>query len=321
MSAPAYLISCDWGTSSFRLYLVQASDGSILQEVREGLGIKELMTQWQKSGTPDRLAFFLQYLEFRIYLLSKKGEIVLDELPVFISGMASSSIGMLELPYAQLPFALDGSDLLIRQLQHDSAPKRAYFLLSGLRSQSDVMRGEESQLIGLAGHFQKKSAVAILPGTHSKHVYVEAGRIVNFRTYMTGEFFAILCQHSILQSSLAAAEAGAPFDEASFTKGVQAALQDNLLSASFHVRTNELLHQWNAQSNFNYLSGLLIGCELRDLPAGESVYLCGGGRLQRPYALALALIGRQEYQVLDAAAVDAAVARAHARTYATVMGN
>ncbi|PHN07081.1 2-dehydro-3-deoxygalactonokinase [Flavilitoribacter nigricans] len=311
MIATDYLISCDWGTSSFRLYLVRVSDGKILHLVDNGLGIKEMYTNWSKPGNPARLEYFLEYLDFRIYLLSKKAGRKLDGIPVLISGMASSSIGMLELPYSQLPFPLSGRKLEYTIIEPDATQRPPIYLWSGLCSEHDVMRGEESQIIGLSDRFASRAGVAILPGTHSKHIFLEGETIVDFHTYMTGEFFALLSSHSILKNSLPEGKVP-PADPVYFAKGVRAAKELSLLTTSFHVRTNELLHQLGPEQNFHYLSGLLIGSELRELPTGVPVYLCGGGRLRVPYERALEILGIRQVEVIGADEVEGAVARAHA---------
>lgn len=312
MSTHEHLISCDWGTSSFRLYLVQVSDGRILHAIDNGLGIKELFASWNKSGKPSRLEFFWEYLDFRIYLLAKKAGVDLDGLPVLISGMASSSIGMQELSYSNLPFSLSGKDLIYKTIPVPNGKNRPVYLWSGLRSDHDVMRGEESQIIGLADHFDPNRSIAIQPGTHAKHIFLEDGAIVDFRTYMTGEFFALLSQHSILKNSLPLGDAP-KIDWEFFGKGIEAAEALSLLNASFHVRTNELLHQISPEKNFHYLSGLLIGSELKTLSKNIPVYLCGGGRLKAPYAKALEILGFQEFSVIEPDIVEGAVARAHAK--------
>lgn len=309
MTRPEYLISCDWGTSSFRLYLVQIADGQILHMIDNGVGIKELFNSWSKSGRPSRLDFFLEYLDFRIYLLAKKSEMELGGIPLIISGMASSSIGMQELAYSTLPFRLSGQDLNYEIIRTDKG--RPIYLWSGLSSARDVMRGEESQIIGLADYFAHQPCVAIQPGTHSKHIFVENGTIVDFHTYMTGEFFALLGEHSILKNSLPVGKVSKT-DWPYFERGVRTADQLSLLTASFHVRTNELLHRISPDQNFHYLSGLLIGSELKELNKELPVYLCGGGRLREPYKKALEILGFHQFHVIDAERVDGAIANAHA---------
>ncbi|MCB0633209.1 MAG: 2-dehydro-3-deoxygalactonokinase [Saprospiraceae bacterium] len=308
MTANSCFISCDWGTSSFRLYLVNTGDGSICNAITEGLGIKPLHQQWQQQEAMPRIDFFQQYLQDQVRALSLLNGNSLGEMPVYISGMASSSIGMYELPYADLPFALNGRDLLIRKMSLPDFP-HPVCLLSGLKSRHDVMRGEESQMIGLAHHFGSERGVAILPGTHSKHIHFQNGAITDFQTYMTGEFFAILSEHSILQHSLS--DPAVEDDPTWFERGVTAAGRYHLLNASFHVRTNELLHEVSSGQNRSYLSGLLIGSELTALPEGYPVYLCGGGRLQMPYRKALEIRGHRQMIVLSPEEVEKAVVKAH----------
>lgn len=311
-------ISCDWGTSSFRLYLVQVSDGSILYSIQEGMGVKAVHELWQQKAEHPRLHYFLQYLEGRIEMLAKVSGQDLSRLPVLISGMASSSIGMLELPYADLPFSLSGRDLLARRVSPEHLARHIW-LFSGLKGPNDVMRGEESQLVGLATHFNAEAGVVILPGTHSKHVYIENDAVTAFHTYMTGEFFALLNEHSILRHSLA--ESDSKEDTGWFEKGVIAGRDQHVLNAAFHVRTNALLHGVLPGQNRSYLSGLLIGSELSMLPADVPVYLCGGGHLADPYQKALAALGRTEVLVLSSSVVEKAVVKAHVKKWKAIVMN
>lgn len=309
MNPTDYLISCDWGTSNFRAHLVNAANGVILDTVDSGKGIKTLFLEWEEAGRPERLLYFVNHLEERIYPLMARAEPKPGRVTVYISGMASSTIGLRELPYSELPFSLTGNDLVTEKLAVDLKDV-SIFLFSGLRSPHDVMRGEESQLLGLAEYFKQEEGIAILPGTHSKHVYLQAGLITGFQTFMTGEYFALLSQNSILKNSISPSiPAVTEWDY--FERGVNTARQTNVLAASFRVRTNDLLHRVSPAENYYYLSGLLIGSELSGLSKDIPIYLCGGGRLQPPYRRALEVLGYEKVTVLQAEVVDLATVNAH----------
>src|SRR5450432_1404958 len=125
--------------------------------------------------------------------------------------MASSTLGMVELPYKELPFLADGSDLRVETIYANGLFHHDVLLISGARTGDDVMRGEETQLVGCAlgaGYAtQAGEQVFIFPGTHSKHVVVREGRVIAFKTYMTGEFFELLSKKSILAGDVEAGEA------------------------------------------------------------------------------------------------------------------
>jgi len=205
---------------------------------------------------------------------------------------------------------LNGKNLVTAALpkQENQGPS---LLISGLRTETDVMRGEETQLMGLANQLSAEESTVILPGTHSKHVYLKAGKITGFHTYMTGEFFELLSQHSILSASIEASREFDQSNEVFFSNGVTLAKQQPLLAASFQIRTNELLHQVSKKQNFHFLSGLLIGSELSNLAPDTSVYICGGGALQSLYQSALETLGQNNFTVVDPDLVDTAVAKAH----------
>jgi 2-dehydro-3-deoxygalactonokinase len=127
-------------------------------------------------------------------------------------------------------------------------------------------------------------ATLILPGTHSKHLRIDRGAITGITTFMTGELFELLCQHSVLRHSVAT---DAPRDPAAFREGVVASAEDRLTSTLFQVRTRQVLAAQTGMANRSFLSGLLIGSELRALGSGETpIVLAAGPALREAYSLA-----------------------------------
>ena len=262
--------SCDWGTTAFRLRLVEVAGLKIIAEESNQQGIAETYQRWKQSGRRNeelRLTFYLDIIEKHIKAIEQKLNTFFKDVPVIISGMASSTIGMIELPYKQLPFSTDGSDLKVHIIEATHSFQHKVVIISGVRTDEDAMRGEETKLIGCASAVSyQEDTVYIFPGTHSKHVEVKNGKAVAFKTYMTGEFFELLSKKSILSVSLEHGEGlQQPDNKLSFQKGVGDSVNSNLLHNCFLVRTNDLFSKFTKQENYYYLSGLLIGTELNDL--------------------------------------------------------
>ncbi|MET0542126.1 MAG: 2-dehydro-3-deoxygalactonokinase, partial [Variovorax sp.] len=202
-----------------------------------------------------------------------------------MSGMAGSKQGWVEAPYCPCPAGIDEVAAQIVDIK----PGRIS-IVPGLCDTHDglpdVMRGEEVQIFGAAALAGVRDGLFVLPGTHSKWAEVRNGRIEGFRTFMTGEFYALLSQHSILSRTLIA---DAPFDEAAFRSGVTAPRHSGLLHSAFSARTLALFDRLPAPSAASYLSGLLIGAELQAqaLRAGDEVALIGSAALTERYTLAL----------------------------------
>lgn len=283
-------LSCDWGTSSFRLRLVSLPEFKIVADVNSNEGIAAIFNLWKTANRKEeeRLPFYLSVLKEKIKELEQKIKISLKNIPLIISGMASSSLGMKELPYKKLPVLLNGSDFIVEKILSTPDFSHDLFIISGIRTESDVIRGEETQLVGSASSFDKEQ-IFIFPGTHSKHVFVKAGRATSFKTYMTGEFFELLSSKSILASSVEKSDVTDQSMEV-FNKGVIAA-QSNLLHTSFMVRTNQLFNKFSKKENYYYLSGLLIGTELHDLKfTDEEIFLVSTEELSFYYAKAFKLV-------------------------------
>lgn len=306
MSAPASasaqrFLSCDWGTSAFRLRLVEVTTRRVLAESRGDQGVAATFAAWQAAGgvAENRWIHFSRVIAHYLATIANQTSGSLTGIPVVISGMASSSIGMRELPYRSLPLAIDGSGLSAEGVAARDDFPHALVLVSGVRSHDDVMRGEETQLIGAcaidpADHAAgARTRVFVFPGTHSKHVEVRGAHAVAFQTYMTGEFFALLSRHSVLANSVTScSHLGGPENLASFDDGVRAGAADNLLHAAFRVRTRALLDNAAPRENYHYLSGLLIGAELRELAALDAaITLVGADPLRTAYQRAFDVLG------------------------------
>ncbi len=285
--------SCDWGTSTFRLRLVDAVNEKILSEIKTGYGIASAFEAWKQSdrGLDERIAFYQSYLFEQLKKIEASSQNTAENTPIILSGMVSSSIGMLELPYKNLPFRADGSDLAVHIIPF--AGGRQLRIVSGVRSESDVIRGEETILAGCNVATSEQEQLFILPGTHSKHIRVHNGWVKDISTYMTGELFDLLSNKSILSASVKRDNLEQVSHDQFFVDGVKKGATLNLLNSIFHVRTNQLFGKAGPGENFRFLSGLLIGHELKQLlESGDiSVSLVCGGDLKKAYTLALDVLG------------------------------
>ena len=266
----AQLVAVDWGTSSLRGALLDEA-GRVLDEKSAPLGILNV------ANGDFAAVFAAQFGEW----MKPAGTVCL------ISGMAGSRQGWAEAPYVKCPAGVED---LAGHL-HWIDPGRIA-LVPGLSDERgevpDVMRGEEVQIFGALRLAGLRDGLFVLPGTHSKWAIVRGGRVTGFRTCMTGEFYGLLARHSILARTLAA---DAPLDETSFVRGlVRAGDGQGLLHNSFGVRALALFGRLSPAESASYLSGLLIGEELRlqPLQAGGEVIAIGAPALTARYALALA---------------------------------
>ena len=325
--ANRYLLCCDWGTSSFRLQLVDTSKLICLGEVHTNKGVADVFAAWQVAVQPmGREEFFRTELRQQIHRLETQQATRLTGVPLVISGMASSSIGLAEVPYAGLPFAVDGSQTSVRWFDSRADFQHDTLLVSGVRSDHDVMRGEETQLIGLMTlpefpTLAAQQVIGIFPGTHAKHLYIQNWQLFRFDTFMTGELFALLLNHSILGDSTDWSGHPPQTDRElqAFLAGVAKARVQAipLTQTLFQVRTNQLFGQYDLAENAQFLSGLLIGTELSSLVNSTGkLLLCGGRKLAPFYQLALDYLGLSAHTlVVDADKVDWAASAGQVRLF------
>lgn len=280
------MIGIDWGSSGFRAYRM-AADGTVLERRVAASGIVSL--------TPTDYAAVLQQ-QIGDWLQADPAANVL------LSGMVGSRQGWREVPYAECPASL--ADLSGKLCPVELGGGRLAHIVPGLSCRNkdgipDVMRGEETQIFGLdlAG-----DVTICLPGTHSKHVQVRGGRITGFATAMTGEVFALLSSHGLIAAMLQA-ENGPDLDTAAFEAGLALSGQPGgLLHHLFSVRTRRLFNELSAAAATHYLSGILIGHELRATAWAGKVVIVGTGVLTMRYRKAFAFLGMDA----DVAPEDAA---------------
>ncbi|MCE9518120.1 MAG: 2-dehydro-3-deoxygalactonokinase [Verrucomicrobia bacterium] len=300
------IIGLDWGTSTLRAYLL-ADGGAIVESAARPWGIQHV---------PD--GNFAKMLSDTIggWQIRHAG------LPIIASGMIGSRGGWREVPYASCP--VDPATLAAGLLTVESI-NGCVHLVPGVIQRGtipNVMRGEETQILGalarepqLADH-----SLAVLPGTHSKWVLVRNGLIESFSTHMTGELFAILREHSILGRP--ARETSLQKSDEVFLRGLSAArdAKDEGISARlFSTRSLFLTGELPAEHTLEYLSGLLIGEEIRSALATQDtaslppIVLIGDGALCSRYQMCLTEFGARQVRLLEDTAPHGLwlIARAH----------
>ncbi len=267
-------IAVDWGTSNLRAWAMGA-DGGVLAEAASGEGMGKL--------APDG---------FEPALLRLAGGWLGEgETPVIVCGMAGARQGWIEAPYAAVPCPPVSPDPARPQV---ADPRLKVMILPGVcqARPADVMRGEETQVAGLLAAGPGFEGVACLPGTHCKWIAVQAGEIVHFATFMTGELFALLAGQSVLRHTVAAEGS----DDAAFRAALDDAMTDpaRAFARLFGLRAEALVGSLDPVAARARLSGTLIGLELagaRPWWLGQRVALLGGGELGRLYAAALRHVG------------------------------
>ena len=268
------LVAVDWGTTSFRLSALK-SNGETASTLTTTAGIGSV------SGR-----------DFEAYLLGQMAALDAHpgDCPVLLCGMIGSNIGWTDTGYIECPASpADVAD----QLAAAPARQLKAAIVPGLKCTSplgepDVMRGEETQLLGWlsdASKNQRSGTLLCLPGTHTKWVRIEDGVVTHFNTSLTGELFAHLCSHSILVRG-----EQHPNDNA-FADGLGRGFRTPAISQSlFSTRSRVLLDTMPDSGARDYLSGLLIGADVKsavELWKPSAAVVIGDETIAKLYATAL----------------------------------
>jgi len=278
---PAFSLICvDWGTTNLRAFALD-EHGNIAEKRESESGIQNvqqgdfksilngLIQDWQTNNSESTL--------------------------VLMSGMIGSRQGWLEAPYATCPVSpQDLIDGLVSVPDENSTWITPGICVPAETGRPDVMRGEETQVFGALRFLQRDDAVLCLPGTHSKWVAVDQGAITRFSTAMTGEVFHVMREHSILATLMTD---NGEHDARAFGEGLkQSAEPGGLLNHLFTVRSKGLFNSLPGNALSSYLSGILIGHEIRELASlthteSKEIILLGSSILSKRYAQALTLMG------------------------------
>ena len=269
-------IAVDWGTTNLRLWLM-STQNEILDSRSSNQGMSTLQRQ-----------------EFEPALLALIDDCLTPDrvMPVICCGMAGAAQGWIEAPYAQAPCAPPGVAQAISPTAGDGRLQVA--ILPGVKQiePADVMRGEETQIAGFLFGNPGFAGTLCLPGTHTKWVRIENGRIEKFQTVMTGELFGLLANHSVLRHSVQSPA----HDSEAFADGCRLTIErpEVGLSEFFRIRARALLQAEKSEASRGRLSGLLIGMELataRPFWQDTQIQLIGDQQLTQLYKNALELAG------------------------------
>ena len=291
-------LAVDWGTSHLRVWLM-GPGGTVLDQRRSDRGMGNLA---RGQFEPALLALVEDALPAG------------GPLPVIVCGMAGSRQGWAEAPYASVPCAPPSITAAVAVETAD--PRLTVFIVPGIKQVAppDVMRGEETQIAGFLAETPGFDGVLCLPGTHTKWAHISAGEVVSFRTFMTGEVFALLEQASVLRHSVT----GGDWVDAAFAAAVEDAMSRPATVAAelFSIRAGALLEGTGAGASRARLSGLLIGLELagaRPYWLGQDIRVVGAGGIAGAYHAALAAQGASVATVAGEGMVLRGLRAAHHR--------
>ena len=235
-------IAVDWGTSTFRAYLVQNNKVSDTIETKDGMKfVKSHLFEQTLLSLIDR------WLDD-------------DEITeILSSGMVGSKQGWEKAPYQQTPCDLKKLNYITPILKDTRISLKIFSGVSQIH-QPDVMRGEETQIAGFLNETPNFNGSICLPGTHSKWVEIRNNNIIKFKTFMTGELFEIISKNSVLIHSVEAEK----IDKIELLNSVDKIFQNPELfsNALFQLRADDLINSKGPTIYKSRLSGYLLAIEL-----------------------------------------------------------
>ena len=267
-----YWIAVDWGSSNLRVWALDRRH-KILDSFSSNDGMLSLETG-----------------DFEPLLLKQISNWVASDvnIPVLCCGMVGAKQGWLEAPYATVPYNLMQETDSVKVICSDN--RLDVRILGGLKQNNpaDVMRGEETQIRGFLSDFADFDGIVCLPGTHTKWVHVSAGEVVSFRTFISGELFALMSEYSVLKYSVNSEG----WSDQEFKSAVSESISNpqKIFSHFFNLRADDLLNNVAKPVLRSKLSGYIIGAELAGAKPywlGQNVVILADNNLSKSYKAAL----------------------------------
>jgi 2-dehydro-3-deoxygalactonokinase len=275
-------LAVDWGTTNRRVYRIE--NGAVVRTERDDKGVTSV-SDFAAEAADIRARF--------------------GDLPMLLAGMVGSNIGWQVAPYVAAPAGIPELAAALLWVEDNTAIVPGISTL--VNGRPDVMRGEEVQLLGaVAAGLAPADSLLVQPGTHCKWVQMEAGRVADFTTAMTGELFALLRKHGLLAAQLG----GEVSLGDAFFEGVEDGKRQDLAAALFGIRAAKMLGQRDDADATSYASGLLIGTDVAARLAEsrhEAVHILADPVLGALYSAAVAAHGRTAHLLDSHAAFVAGV--------------
>ncbi len=278
--SPPHWIAVDWGTTNLRAWSMD-EDGSVRAASRCRAGMNLL-----EPGARS----------YEATLLSLIGPWLSDDrrTEAVVCGMAGSRQGWIEAPYRQVPAPALGPNVMTEAPARDA--RLRVHIVQGVCQDSppDVMRGEETALLGLASMVPRFDGTAVLPGTHHKWARIAQGEILRFRTFMTGELYGLLSERSILRHSVAAGRLRRDAFRQAFEEAL--ARPEGAVARLFELRARHLLEDADPVEASSRLNGCLLGTEFasaRDFLDSHDIAVIAAGASAERFRIALECAGKR----------------------------
>ena len=242
----ANYICIDGGTTNTRLHLV--FNGDILDTVNLSIGARAC------SEDPEA---FKKLLQSAMQQLLQRNRLSQGEIcRILASGMITSELGIYTLKHRMIPVDLGILHQSTEEVSLCEISPIPFVFLRGIKKENDMMRGEETELMGLIRLTGKQECTYVLPGSHTKIIATDAdGKIIDFSTTLTGEMIAALSQHTILKNSI---DLGAPLQAESLMRGYEYCAKEGVNAALFNVRVNNTILGQAAGEVYSFFIGVIL---------------------------------------------------------------
>lgn len=204
-----YIITVDGGTSNTRTYLWTAS-GQVLTQRSQAIGAKMSAINSSNQVWKTTIHNMIESMLTECAVSDN------DIQGIYMSGMLTSDLGILEVPHLTAPVCMKNYQEHLIRVHLPEVFSKEIVLIPGIKNtlsnaesldslrRFDIMRGEETETYALIEQYGAgQNTIYILPGSHNKYVFVdESSTILATSTTLSGELLNSIVNDTIVSSSV-----------------------------------------------------------------------------------------------------------------------
>ncbi len=265
-----YVITIDGGTTNTRCILWDQNRNRVSEEKRQ-VGVRNTSI----DGNNEKLKQAVK--ECIESLLIKQGLDYSDIHRIIGSGMITSDVGLVVVPWITAPA---GIDQLAKQTVAVNLPEICpipIYFIPGVKNSDgpftfdnietmDIMRGEEVESVAIIDKYGVgRPMILVLPGSHNKFVAVDSqGQITGCLTSISGELLASITNDTIIAKSVNRQFVSMEtYDKEWLLKGYETARTTGLGRACFTARILMLFYENSPEKIANYILGASLAGDIQ----------------------------------------------------------
>lgn len=272
-------ITIDGGTTNTRISL--CSGFRVIETLAFNVGAKKSI---------DNKAILKDTIKNGIAEILKKNDYCENDIDVvLVCGMLTCEFGLLELEHICAPVGMAELHNNIYKCNMKEICDIPFAFIRGVKTEcttienSDMMRGEETELMGVFSG----DGVYLFPGSHTKIILTDNGKIVESKTMLTGEMISAIAKDTILSDAVKLHDFEIVKED--LFSGFEYADKLGMSEALFKVRILKNIFHKTDRELYSFFMGVMVYNEVRYIISKAPKKTVIGGKAKIKEAIGMLL--------------------------------